>query len=130
MKDSNRKTSAHSALITFVEYLRQRRMYITVLSCFVVFITTYLLILPAVTLDQDEAEKQGGIDVQTQKEQLEDIPVKDPDTNAKASPSDKIVLKTEPDVESGDITYTGKGFEVSANCDNAGLPEGTELVAE
>lgn len=130
MQDSNRITSAHSALITFVEYLRKRRMYITVLSCFVVFITTYLLILPAVTLDQDEAEKQGGIDVQTQKEQLEDTPVKDPDTNAKASYSDKIVLKTEPDVESGDITYTGKGFEVSANCDNAGLPEGTELVAE
>ena len=72
MNDSNRKTSAHFALIKLVEYLRKRRTYITVLSCFVVFITTYLLILPAVTLEQDEAAKQGGIDVQTQKEQMED----------------------------------------------------------
>ncbi len=132
MNDSNRKTSAHFALIKLVEYLRKRRAYITVLSCFVVFITTYLLILPAVTLEQDEAAKQGGIDVQTQKEQLEDIPVKDPDadTNAKASDSSKIVLKTEPDIVSGDITYEGKGYEVSAYCDKAGLPEGTALVAE
>ena len=33
------------------------------LSAIVVFTTTYLLILPAFTLDQQEAADQGGIDV-------------------------------------------------------------------
>ena len=60
MKNSNRKTSAYSAFRIITECLRRSRTYITVLSCLVVFIVTYLLILPAVTLDQNEAEKQGG----------------------------------------------------------------------
>ena len=125
-------TDLNSIAFKLFTFIQEKKSYVTVLSCLVVFITTYLLILPAITLDQDEAEKQGGIDLKTQQEQLEDIPVKDPDadTNAKAPDSNKIVLKTEPDVASGDITYAGKGYEVSANCDRAGLPEGTELVAE
>lgn len=136
MKEYNKKNSKgydlNNAAFKLFDSIKEKKSYVTVLSCLVVFITTYLLILPAITLDKDEADKQGGIDIQTQQEQLEDIPVKDSDadSNAKASDSDKIVLKTEPDVESGDITYTGKGYEVSANCDRAGLPEGTELVAE
>ena len=114
-------------------FMGKRKTYLTILSCIVVFITTYVLILPAITLDQDEAARQGGIDVAT--EQLEDIPVKDPDadSNAKASDSDKsnkIVLTMEPDDLSGSISYSGKGYQVSANCDGAGLPEGTEIVAE
>ena len=32
-------------------------------SCLVVFVTTYLLIMPAFTLDKEEAAEQGGIDV-------------------------------------------------------------------
>lgn len=40
----------------------QRRM-ILLLSCIVVFTTTYLLILPAFTLDKEEAAEQGGIDL-------------------------------------------------------------------
>ena len=103
-----------------------------VLSCLVVFVTTYLLILPAITLDQDEAEKQGGIDVPKQTRQIEDVPVKDLDldSDSKDPGSNAIVLKTEPDVQAGSISYTGKGYEVSADCDGAGLPEGTELTAE
>ena len=31
------------------------------LACIVVFITTYALILPAITMDRDEAKSQGGI---------------------------------------------------------------------
>ena len=71
MKNSNRKTSAYSAFRIITECLRRSRTYITVLSCLVVFTVTYLLILPAVTLDQNEAEKQGGIDLPAQTEQEE-----------------------------------------------------------
>ena len=103
-----------------------------VLSCFVVFVTTYLLILPAVTLDQDEAERQGGIDVPKQTRQIEDAPVKDLDqeSDSKDPASNAIVIKTEPDVQAGSISYSGKGYEVSADCDGAGLPEGTKLTAQ
>ena len=46
--------------------IQRRSRYRTVLlslAIVVVFVTTYLLILPAITLDQNEAERQGGIDV-------------------------------------------------------------------
>ena len=33
------------------------------LAVVVVFVTTYLLILPALTLEKEEAAQQGGIDV-------------------------------------------------------------------
>ena len=41
---------------------RYRRLVLS-LSCVVVFVTTYLLILPAITLEKDKAAEQGGIDV-------------------------------------------------------------------
>lgn len=49
-----------------IKQAKARKTLVMVLSCFVVFVTTYLLILPAITLDQDEAAKQGGIDVPAQ----------------------------------------------------------------
>lgn len=39
------------------------RSVIVVLAAVVVFVTTYMLILPALTLDRDTAVQQGGIDV-------------------------------------------------------------------
>jgi hypothetical protein len=37
------------------------RSLVITLSAIVVFVTTYLLILPAITLDKDEAIRRGGI---------------------------------------------------------------------
>ena len=74
---------------------KSKKTILMVLSCVVVFITTYALILPAITLEQDEAAKQGGIDVPAQS-----------DSNA------------------------GKGYEITADFDKAGLPENVELAAE
>ena len=48
---------------TLIENIHERRKLILALSCAVVFITTYILILPAFTLDKQEAAEQGGIDV-------------------------------------------------------------------
>jgi hypothetical protein len=39
------------------------------LSIIVVFITTYALILPAMTLDQETARQQGGIDIAVEEQQ-------------------------------------------------------------
>lgn len=48
------------------EHGRRKRLYrvISVLACIVVFTTTYAMILPAITLDQETAEEQPGIEVE------------------------------------------------------------------
>ena len=52
-----------NAIIYFLEAANKRRKFVLALSCLVVFVTTYVLILPAFTLDADKAKDQGGIDV-------------------------------------------------------------------
>ena len=49
--------------------LKQHRLLLMSLSVAVVFVTTYLLILPALTLDEQEAAQQGGIDVVSEEQQ-------------------------------------------------------------
>lgn len=49
--------------MSLFEGIHERRKLVLALSCLVVFITTYVLILPGFTLDKDEAAAQGGIDV-------------------------------------------------------------------
>ena len=46
-----------------LENMHGQRKMVLLLSCIVVFTTTYLLILPAFTLDAEEAAEQGGIDL-------------------------------------------------------------------
>ena len=48
-----------SGIYTFIK--KQRSLFLA-LCAMVVFVTTYLLILPALTLDENTAEDQGGID--------------------------------------------------------------------
>lgn len=57
------RTRTGKVVIGILENLRERKRLLLVLSCIVVFITTYVLILPAFTLDKDEAAEQSGIDV-------------------------------------------------------------------
>ena len=45
------------------ENIHKRRRVVLALSCVVVFVTTYMLILPAFTLEKTKAAEQGGIDV-------------------------------------------------------------------
>ena len=48
------------------EHVRRKRLYrvVSVLACIVVFVTTYAMILPAITLDRATAEEQPGIEVE------------------------------------------------------------------
>ncbi len=107
-----------------------------VLSCFVVFVTSYMLILPAVTLDQEEAERQGGIDVTT--EQQADVITEDSETpeapavSEGAAPADMNtdrVTDAQPIVS--ELTADGKDFQITVTYgDNAKIPNGSELVAK
>ena len=100
-KDMNSQTARGRLL----EFIYSKKIHITLLSCMVVFVATYLLILPAITLDQDEAEQQGGIDVPQQTEQA----------------------VTQEDAD-GLLSFTGKGYTITA--DGKDLPDDAELVAE
>lgn len=50
-------------LISFINKLSKHKTTVMSLAVAVVFVTTYLLILPALTLEKDEAIRQGGIDI-------------------------------------------------------------------
>ena len=57
------KTKIKQLITALLNNMEERKKWILALSCLVVFFTTYLLILPAFTLDKEEATEQGGIDV-------------------------------------------------------------------
>ena len=57
------KSNLTNAYKTIYRAIHRNRKLLLSLSAIVVFITSYLLILPAITLEQDEAQQQGGIDV-------------------------------------------------------------------
>ncbi len=57
------KTNIKQLITTLLNSMKERKKWVLALSCLVVFCTTYLLILPAFTLDKEEASEQGGIDV-------------------------------------------------------------------
>lgn len=98
-------TSARRAIDRIFREAKARKTLLMILSCFVVFITTYVLILPAITLDQEEAARQGGIDVVTEQ-------------------------KAESATADAAIKYEGKGFEISASFDGEALPDGTQIEAD
>ena len=112
--------------------IKKTRPLLLVLCAAVVFVTTYLLILPAVTLEEQEAAKQGGIDLPAASQQATDV------TEAKgedSEPADAEVNAEAEDAEpaepaDGMLSFDGDGYAVQAAYDaKAGLPEDTELAA-
>lgn len=68
-------------IVKLLDNIHEQRKLILALSCVVVFVTTYVLILPAFTLEKTEAAKQGGIDVPG----VEQAAAADPDGEAEAA---------------------------------------------
>ena len=95
-----------------LENMHEKRKMILVLSCFVVFITTYMLILPAFTLDKEEAAEQGGIDVPGVEQSAEvDTAKTESEAKEDAASEAKEEIKTEAKEE--------KKTETSAKTDEA-----------
>ena len=113
--------SGQKARNTFLS--KKQRMTLFVFAAAVVFAVTYLLVLPAFTLDEEEAIEQGGIDVpaaaeQQDKEELQDTE----DTQEEAAKAE------EPQ---GELAFEGDGYNIALDADaKAGLPEGTQVSAE
>lgn len=137
-----------------------KRLVLLGLSAVVVFITAYLLILPALTLEKAEAEKQGGIDVPQAEEQAKAGEAVDAENTgneagaeaaydsadaegaADAETAGDVIAEEAvnadsgeaagetPAGSSGELTFDGKGFTVTAAFDEqAGLPGDTQLAA-
>lgn len=105
----NKRFTLDNTISLLGEYIKKRKTLLLSLSAMVVFVTTYMLILPALTLEEDEAVRQGGFDVPAS-EQMADTDA----SGAKAGPA-----------------FAGDGYSISLEAGkSAGLPEGTELTAE
>lgn len=121
------------------------------MSCVVVFITTYMLILPALTLEKDKAADQGGIDVPEvnvvnsdeeeaapsfEEQKSEDDGFNDTAGSSSSKQSDKITQSIETNVVSPEpsekevLQFEGEGFSVSVGDKSAVLPDDTKLVVD
>lgn len=120
-------TSVRYAINRIIKSANTRKTTLMVLSCVVVFITTYILILPAITLEQDEAAKQGGIDVTT--EQQADVTTEDSEVSEDNEVLEEPVASEEA-APADKLTFEGKGYTALAECEGANLPSDTEVVAK
>ncbi len=133
--------------------IRRHYRMMSVLAVFVALLTMYMLILPAMTLDDSTAQQTPGIEVSAadggQQEvnetggETEDRP-SSADTEEKGETSEKDEQKTSDDVKTGrkaadrtdsvlkETVETDKGdYEITVKCgQDAGVPEGASLDIE
>lgn len=144
------KTKFKQLITVLLNNIRERRKVILALSCLVVFFTTYLLILPAFTLDKEEAAEQGGIDVpaaeasagetndgddgQSEKD-AEAVTVDKTEDKAEAKTGAEGETENSADspsalaAQSDPLTFEGDGFTISVDDKRSVLPDNTEVVA-
>ena len=63
-----------------------KRRITGIIACLVVFVTTYALVLPAITLESRRAEMEPGLSLSTAAENENENPVADLQTEAPADP--------------------------------------------
>ncbi len=105
------------------------------LACIVVFITTYALILPAITMDRDEAKSQGGIFWEESQDAEETVASADEQGTAQDGilSAEEASLNAESDM---DEEYVSDGYEENSSdnykSDTAAVEEqaGTDISGE
>ena len=110
---------------------RYKKLVVAV-AIVVVFITTYALILPAITLDQNTAGQQAGIEVaeSASSEETEAEPEAEDGTQIETdnSEQDKAEEATELISQPTSLQYSGDDYEITVDIDAAAkLPVGVEL---
>ena len=125
-----------------LNHLYKQRSLLMVLSVMVVFVASYLLILPALTLEKNEAAKQGGIDVPKTEQGVDsgeidqrgigEIDSEAPESDAGESAEAEAVTGEDGTGEAaGELSFEGEGYQVSVAVDaKSGLPQDTQLTAE
>ena len=98
------KTKFKQLISALLNNIEERKKWILALSCLVVFFTTYLLILPAFTLDKEEAAEQGGIDVPGVEQSVDsDKTAEDLAVNKPAKTAKKEINKSDAKKKSADV---------------------------
>lgn len=135
------------------ENIQKRRKVVLALSCVVVFVTTYMLILPAFTLEKTKAAEQGGIDVPGITATTEDVSEdeeadvagqadaedaqaetgKTEDGKAEDSGSqskDSGEAKADSAQTTDPLTFEDEHYTIAVDDKNSVLPENTEIKVE
>lgn len=91
--------------------LRKLHKVVSVLAAIIVFATTYALILPAITLDQDTASAQSGIEVAASDHETdsgggvyEEEPEEESDEDGSGGQQDEEILSEDSDSQGEDIS--------------------------
>lgn len=98
------------------------------LSVITVFVTTYMLILPAVTLVREKAAEMGGIDVPAVEEEITDAGHED--TGESKDGLTEEGAKGEPDVSTKDdsnLLYEGEKYSIVVTDKKNVLPSDTKV---
>lgn len=121
------------SLRNLINALIRNRKTLIALSAVVVFVTTYLLILPAAALEKGAAEEMGGIDVDQKAveettgasaDDSGDGSIDDSDTKPSADVTEEDAGS---DSEQPELTFEGEGFTVDVADPQGVLPKETEL---
>ena len=134
------------SIYNFITGKSRLRKLVMSLAVVVVFVTTYLLILPALTLEKEEAAQQGGIDVPAvtevseteeavSEEAAETEETAEPETDGgtekdfeAAEPESAPDAEKESDVEKDVLTSDGRNYKVTVEySDDADIPENADL---
>ena len=136
-----------------VKFQKLLKKTVTILSVLVVFLTSYFLVLPAITIDKQTADEEGGIVIEKkesdEKEELElSDPDYDDDTLIFDDQENNVIESSEPEIienktetseldNSEILSYPEQTLEgyledtlVIVNAPEGSLPEGTQMVLE
>lgn len=129
------KNDASNTIRVLADVIGKNRTLLLTLTAIVVFVVSYLLVLPALTLDEEEAVSQGGIDVPAAGQEVDQ---NDTEENKEADAEENDADDEDKEAFSADnagaspeeMSFEGEGYSISASADSdAQLPDGTELTA-
>lgn len=119
-------------VIKLLESVQRRRKLIVALSAVVVFVTTYMLILPAFTLEKDKAAEQGGFDVteteQTETASEQDEQADEPESAEPEAPAAESEKADTPATENADGSAGESADDVTADKEES--PAGLEYKSD
>ena len=117
---------------SFANKFKKWRIYAAVLAAIVVGLTTYALIVPAMTLDEDTADTYSGIDAGPESSTDEDD-LQDDNTMTVPNTDTENSENTEQTAEitKNSISDSGKQYDVKVTYgENAGIPDEAKLLVE
>ena len=106
--------------------LKKWQRIVTILAAMITFVTTYALILPAITVEKDETDRVSGMYLEEAAELVEEVEDEAPLENALVPLSFVIAADQE-----NAVTYSYEDDNIFAELvisTDEELPEGTELV--